>query len=129
MTSKKIIAIFIIPLFISLSFIPSINANVSEVELDIPPEETINKKKMLYQKIQQLAEEMGYQEKPSDDNCGCNDGEPTRWSFPCICTLLYPVFIIFFIIAIVSSNVFYPIEILMHIGSILDCFWYNAIVP
>jgi hypothetical protein len=60
----------------------------------------------------------------SNLKCDCENDNTTRWSFPVLCTMLFPIFIICFIIAILSSSVFYFVEILMYIGLVLHCFWY-----
>jgi hypothetical protein len=59
----------------------------------------------------------------SDSNCDCENQNTMNWSFPVLCLLLFPIFFISLIIAIVSQLPFYFIEIIGYIGTILGCFW------
>jgi len=55
--------------------------------------------------------------------CDCENEKAINWSFPVICTLLFPIFFICLIIAIVSQLPFYFIEVIGSIGTKLNCFW------
>jgi len=55
--------------------------------------------------------------------CNCEkDNNTTRWSFPVICTLLFPLWIIAFALAF-KFNIEYPMIIIGTIGWGLHCFW------
>ena len=58
-------------------------------------------------------------------DCGCDDATPTRWSFPTICILLYPILWLSIGLYIIS-NVEIFLTIMIIIGFILDCFWYHV---
>ena len=60
----------------------------------------------------------------SSFSCGCDSENTTSWTFPVLCTLLFPLLIIAFIIFVVSGmQDFIPLQIMMSIGTILNCFW------
>jgi len=61
--------------------------------------------------------------KLSNSDCDCENDKTINWSFPILCTLLFPIFFISLIIAIVSQMPFYFIEIIGTIGTLLNCFW------
>jgi len=110
---KKTLATAVILLFIGLTVAPSIQAEVRKPKID-----ALLKDESLLQKILDM-------KKPND--CGCND-EPTRWSFPCICLLLVPLFILGFGLAIKYGQV--TLFMIMYaIGAILNCFWYQNFFP
>jgi len=58
-----------------------------------------------------------------NSDCDCENDKTINWSFPILCTLLFPIFFISLIIAIVSQMPFYFIEIIGTIGTLLNCFW------
>jgi len=58
-----------------------------------------------------------------NSECDCENEKAINWSFPVICTLLFPIFFICLIIAIVSQLPFYFIEVIGSIGTKLNCFW------
>jgi hypothetical protein len=61
----------------------------------------------------------------SNLKCDCENENTTRlWNFPVICSILFPIFIIFFICGLLSSFTFYPLVVISYIGLILHCFWY-----
>ncbi len=78
--NKKILigSIIAVVLLTLVSFSSVVGYNSVKSGLDISVEE--NKKEIVYQ------------EKSSDEDCGCNE-ETTEWGFPVICTLLYPLLI------------------------------------
>jgi hypothetical protein len=46
-----------------------------------------------------------------------------NWTFPVICTILFPIFVICFIIALLDDFIFWPLVIIDGIGLMLHCFW------
>jgi hypothetical protein len=59
----------------------------------------------------------------SDLPCDCEKDYTTRWSFPILCILLFPLFIFSFMLSF-KFHIDEPINILMFIGSTyLNCFW------
>jgi hypothetical protein len=60
----------------------------------------------------------------SDLKCDCGNDNTTSWTFPVLCTLLFPLVIFLIVITILSHQVIPLIEILMNIGLKLHCFWY-----
>jgi len=64
----------------------------------------------------------------SNSNCDCQNNNITRlWNFPVLCTLLIPLFILSFG-ALIRYHNGYFFEIMLIIGSVLNCFWYRAII-
>jgi len=60
----------------------------------------------------------------SNLRCGCENTTETLWTFPVLCTSLVPLLIIALSIYIVSGmQNFILLQIMMIIGSILNCFW------
>jgi len=62
-----------------------------------------------------------------DSECDCENENTTQWSFPVLCTLLFPFFAISAGLLILGITEI-PIEILTIIGSVLNCFWYPTTV-
>jgi hypothetical protein len=56
-------------------------------------------------------------------DCDCENEKTMNWSFPIICTLLFPLFVICFIIALFYDFIFWPAVIIDYIGLTLNCFW------
>jgi hypothetical protein len=63
-----------------------------------------------------------------NSECDCENEKITRWSFPVICILLLPFFAISVGMVIKGISEI-PIDIMMIIGFILNCFWYQESVP
>ena len=63
-----------------------------------------------------------------NSDCDCENEEISRWSFPVLCILLLPIFAISvgFLIKGISEI---PIDSMMIIGFIFNCFWYQETVP
>jgi hypothetical protein len=59
----------------------------------------------------------------SNLQCDCENDKGINWSFPVICTLLFPLFVICFIIALFYDFIFWPAVIIDYIGLALNCFW------
>ena len=58
-----------------------------------------------------------------DSECDCeNEKTVSIWNFPVICLLLFPLFGIAKLIEI-GYNIYFPIVIIISIGSIFNCFW------
>jgi hypothetical protein len=57
----------------------------------------------------------------SNLQCDCEDMDITRWSFPIICRLLVPLFIVSVILFCITYN--YYFLIVLQIGYILNCDW------
>lgn len=75
-------------LFLGIAVAPSINADVNKPEI-IEPEVVEDK----FEKLIGLVEGIiSYYERTyeplSDEDCECEEQEPTPWSYPIICTLL-----------------------------------------
>jgi len=67
-------------------------------------------------------------EQLSNNDCGCDDDSSAlEWGFPVLCTLLFPIFIFSFALALISHQPMLFIEIMARIGLSLNCFW--NIVP
>lgn len=60
--------------------------------------------------------------------CDCKEANIARWSFPIICTLLVPFLAISLGLLILDITDFF-MYIIMIIGFLLNCFWYQAMVP
>ena len=146
---KKGLAVAVILLFIGVAFTSSINANVSKssveliADVDVKEENAtpivlvlqLMTKLRNHKDIQQVESEddvlqiiendeelYSIVEKLTVEDCGCEDDKPNGWSFPVICTLLVPLWILAFGLAVRSGQVtlWY---IIVVIGSILNCFW------
>jgi len=63
-----------------------------------------------------------YIEKSSEEDCGCEeDSSEFEWFFPVICTLIFPIWIVAFLLVLFFG---YPFgEFMMTIGVSLNCFW------
>jgi hypothetical protein len=72
----------------------------------------IEKNNELNKKIEQL----------SDLPCECEKDKTTIWSFPVICTFLVPLFIFALVLGI-KFQIYWPMNIIILIGTILNCFW------
>jgi hypothetical protein len=60
----------------------------------------------------------------SNFRCGCETNTEYIWTFPVLCTLLHPLYIFTAIIWVLSQmQILIPVEIMLYIGSILDCWW------
>jgi len=60
----------------------------------------------------------------SELSCGCENTNTTSWTFPVLCTLLFPLMIFALIIFVVSGmQDGILLQIIGTIGSILNCFW------
>jgi hypothetical protein len=62
-----------------------------------------------------------------NSECDCENENTAQWSFPVLCTLLFPFFAISAGLLILGITEI-PIEILTIIGSVLNCFWYPTTV-
>ncbi len=130
---------------------PFINADVSKPDLDISVEENAISIEFELQRIKELVQSIdlwkiivnpdavvdtleevssileeedvrNYIEKSSDEDCGCEDDSSAfEWMFPMICSLLFPIWSITFLLVIIFG---YPFgEFMMGIGVSLNCFW------
>ncbi len=63
-----------------------------------------------------------------DSECNCDNENTTRWSFPTLCILLLPLFVISVGMVLMGFSEI-PVDIMMIIGFILNCFWYQEVVP
>jgi hypothetical protein len=63
-----------------------------------------------------------------DFDCDCDNNDITRWSFPTLCILLLPLFVISVGMVLMGFSET-PVDIMMIIGFILNCFWYQEVVP
>jgi heme exporter protein D len=63
-----------------------------------------------------------------NSECDCENEKITRWSFPVLCILILPLFAISLGMVIMGISEI-PIDIMMIIGFILNCFWYQEVVP
>ena len=63
----------------------------------------------------------------SNSDCDCENENTTEWSFPILCFLLSPLFVLAIILALWSDFVVYFSEAVAYIGWKLNCFW--NIVP
>ena len=61
-------------------------------------------------------------EEKSNEDCGCEKDNTTRWSFPVLCTLLSPLFIL--AVYLVLHNIGdFIVQCILAIGSMLNCPW------
>jgi hypothetical protein len=114
---KKSLVVAVILLFLGIDIAPCINANVGKSSLEAIIEGEV------------ITKEVGFQERTSNEDCGCNDDNPTRfWTFPIICTLLFPLFFFGFgfLVRYGQEGLFI---IAMIIGAIFNCWWYRGMVP
>jgi hypothetical protein len=58
----------------------------------------------------------------SNLKCDCENENTTRWSFPILCTLLVPLFLLSLFLYAWWNIAFFG-EIIGYIGSLLNCFW------
>ena len=95
---KKGLAVAVILLFIGVAVAPSINANVrkSSVETIVNVD-------------------------TKEEDCDCEE-ETTEWRFPVLCTILYPLLIVSYILMTFFS--FYDLYTFMEaLGKELNCYW------
>jgi len=60
----------------------------------------------------------------SDLKCNCENDNTTRWSYPVLCTILFPLFYLSLLIGIVFQKEFYFIVIIHELVLLLNCSWY-----
>jgi len=95
---RKGLAVAVILLFIGLALTPTTYGDVSKPDLD-----TISPNK------------------ESDEDCGCEE-ETTEWGYPVLCTLLYPLLIVSYVLMRLFS--FYEFYTFMEeLGKELNCYW------
>ena len=95
---RKGLAVAVILLFIGVAFTSSINANVSKSSV-----ETI------------------VDVDTKEEDCGCEE-ETTEWGYPVLCTLLYPLLIVSYVLMTLFS--FYEFNTFMEeLGKELNCYW------
>jgi hypothetical protein len=94
------------------SMVERFRVNSQEIQKEIAT--VIEKNDALNKEIKQLL----------DLPCNCEKDKTANWSFPVLCTILFPLFIILIAISIISHQVIPFIEILGRIGLALHCFWY-----
>ena len=95
---RKGLAVAVILLFIGVAFTSSINANVSKSSVE--PIADVDVK---------------------EEDCGC-EKETTEWGFPVLCTLLYPLLIVSYVLMTFFS--FYDLYTFMeNLGKELNCYW------
>jgi hypothetical protein len=116
-------------LFIGIAVAPSINADVQE-PITIEPELVEQKFENLVGLVEGIISyyERTYGPMP-DDDCGCEDIEPTPWPFPALCTLLVIPYILLAPINLVFVMAF-GIPIfgnfivgLLELAASLNCYW------
>ena len=108
---KKILigSIIAVVLLVLVSFSSVVGYNSVKSDLDISVEE--NKKEIVYQ------------EKSSEEDCGCeDDSSDLEWKFPILCELLYPLYVLSGALYLVFD--FEPFLVFMEtLGSKLNCYW------
>ena len=100
---------------ISKTMMRSIVQQHQVINLAIQKEITtvIEKDKTLYAEITQL----------QTSDCDCDNEKAINWTFPIICTLLFPIALICFI-SIIFHEILYNLTIIIgYIGIALHCFW------
>ena len=102
----SIIAVVLLTL---VSFSSVVGYNSVKSDLDIPVEE--------------IKEYIIYQEKPSEEDCGCeDDNSDLEWEFPIICKLLYPLAVLSIgLYLLLDFEQFYVF--METLGTILNCYW------
>jgi hypothetical protein len=65
----------------------------------------------------------------SNLKCNCEKGNTTRWSFPIICRLLFPLFAFALGIYLFHHGLYIFLLILHSIGLLLNCFWSGTPIP
>ncbi|EMR74768.1 hypothetical protein MBGDF03_01215 [Thermoplasmatales archaeon SCGC AB-540-F20] len=78
--------------------------------------------------VEENKKEIVYQEKSSEEDCGCDeDSSDLRWNFPVICSLLYPFWTIVHVIYASTHYKFgeHLVETMAQIGLSLNCYWIN----
>lgn len=60
----------------------------------------------------------------SDLKCNCENDNTTRWSYPVLCTILFPLFYLSLLIGVVFQKEFYFIVIIHELVLLLNCSWY-----
>ena len=149
MTIKGLAAVLVL-LFICIAISPSIYADRDKVSFEpIIENDSINYDgytpiQIIFLLIKRLCNHKDMQDIESEDDvlniiesgaelngiivklksfdCGCGDESNLKWSFPIICFLIGPLAIISMIIHY-KFHYTLPYEILMAIGSKLNCFW------
>jgi hypothetical protein len=58
----------------------------------------------------------------SNSKCDCEKDNSTDWSFPAICMLLFPIFVIAFALWVTHINTQFVV-LIENIGTKLNCFW------
>jgi hypothetical protein len=58
----------------------------------------------------------------SNSKCDCEKDNSTDWSFPTICMLLFPIFVIAFALWVTHINTQFVV-LIENIGAKLNCFW------
>ena len=111
---KKNGVVAIIFLFISTVFAPSIHAKIQQ--------ETLDEISTIFEENEFIR---NYIEKNSDEDCACENGNTIRWNFPTICTLLLPLFVLGLVLILGIPHFSILYEIMIYIGSTLNCFWYR----
>jgi hypothetical protein len=59
----------------------------------------------------------------SNSKCDCENDNTIGWSFPVLCLLLYPLFIIALLLYVLDSDFSFFGTIIGIIGTALNCFW------
>ncbi|KYK22021.1 hypothetical protein AYK25_07605 [Thermoplasmatales archaeon SM1-50] len=62
-------------------------------------------------------------------NCDCENEKAINWTFPVLCTLLFPLFVICYIIALFYYFIFFIVVVVDYIGLALNCFWAIWVEP
>jgi hypothetical protein len=59
----------------------------------------------------------------SNSQCDCEKDKAINWSFPVICTILFPIVLVCFISILLHEILYYLTIIIGYIGILLHCFW------
>lgn len=119
---KQIIAISVIMLFASLTFIPCIKGNSDVYIIESRNVKSNTRLKELSKNLMKLKTILIDNSK---DDCGCDDITP-RWRFPILCLLITPLWIIIAIITEIITPIMNPPFLYFAIASIgtkLGCWW------
>ena len=116
-----VIGVSILSVFIlcSLSYQPIIAdtpiETITQVKKSKVSNLNVDELKELYNRLIEMKSQ-------SKDDCGCENDNTTRWSFPVLCTLLAPLFILAVYLLIHHIGDFI-VQIILAIGSMLNCPW------
>ena len=116
---KQIIAVAVISLFCTLAISPCINGN-SEVKITAVKDYN---QRFNFNEIENKLKELRVELNEFNDDCGCNDVNPTPWNFPALCLLLAPLFWlgVGLLVQWGSERLF---NIMVYIGELLNCSWF-----